>query len=115
MSEHRIAVGFGGKPQPRITATDYREVRRNTLRGFCSLQLPSGLVLHECTYHEQGERRWIGLPGRPQLDQDGKHRIDPATGKKAYTPVVEVRGKPARERFQSEALAAVDRLLGGAP
>jgi hypothetical protein len=85
------------------------------LQGFLTLRTPSGIVLHECTYHRQGDKRWIGLPGRPQLDQDGRHRVDPATGKKALTALVEITGKEARERFMSGALAAIDRMLGGAP
>jgi hypothetical protein len=109
------AASFGPPPSPSITASDWRPMVRNTLRGFVTLTLrPSGLVLRECAAHEQGERRWIGLPGKPQLDQDGRHRIDPATGKKLYTPVVEILGKEERDRFQRLALAAVHRLLGEA-
>jgi hypothetical protein len=83
----------------------------NTLRGFVVLQLaPSGIVLHGCSYHEQGDRRWIGL--KPQIDAEGSVRSDPETGKTLYVPVVEIVGREARERFQTAALAAVDRLLG---
>ena len=68
-----------------ITASDWRPIGRNTLRGFCDLRLqPSGIMLHECSLHEKGGKRWIGLPA----------------------------GKAERERFQAAALAAVDRLLG---
>jgi hypothetical protein len=96
-----------------FVARDWRPVERNTLRGFLTLELPSGLGLRECSLHAQGDRRWIGLPGRPQLDADGRHRVDPDTGKRAYVPVVEIHGTAARERFQQAALAAVDRLLEG--
>jgi len=98
-----------------MTASDWVPHERNTLRGFLKLALQSGLVLNDCTLHVSGDSRWVGLPSRPQIDPDGKHRVDPATGKKAYTPVVEVVGKEPRERFQAAALAAVDRMLGGAP
>jgi hypothetical protein len=50
------------------------------------------------------------LPGKPLLDQDGRHRVDSA-GKKHYVPVVEIPNRAIRERFQAAALAAVDRLL----
>jgi hypothetical protein len=113
MPEHRTAaeaVGCGGKPQRLIVASDWRSVERNTLRGFFSLKLPSGLVLRECSLHEQGEKRWVGLPGKPQLDEDGRQRIG-ADGKKLYTPIVEL-SRERREAFQVAALAAVDRCSG---
>ena len=73
---------------------------------------PSGIVLRECSLHVRGDRRWIGLPSKPQLDTEGWHRVDSGTQKKLYTPIVEVTGKAERERFQKAALAAVDKLLG---
>jgi hypothetical protein len=50
------------------------------------------------------------LAGKPQLDAEGRQRIDPETGKRLYTPVVEIADKARRDRFQAEALAAVDKL-----
>jgi hypothetical protein len=97
-----------------ITAEDWREVApKNTLLGFCSLWLqPSGLLIRECSLHERSGRRWVALPGRPQLDSEGRHRKDPATGKALWLPVVEIKGKAERERFQTTVLAAVDKLRG---
>lgn len=86
---------------------------RNTLRGFVDLALsPSGLVLRECSLHEKDGKRWIGLPSKPQIDSEGRHRKDATTGRPLYSPVVEIAGKEERERFQRAALAAVDKLLG---
>jgi len=94
-----------------ITASDWRRLERNTLRGFLTLELPSGLILRECTYHRAATgAEWIGLPGKPQLDRDGRQRKD-ATGKALYTSIVEFKGKEPRERFQAAALAAVRELL----
>jgi hypothetical protein len=101
-----------------IVASDWRPMERNTLQGFMTLTLsPSGLVLRECSLHVKGEKRWVGLPSKPQLDAEGKHRIDQATGNKLYTPITEFTGTEARRKFQAAALAAVDKLLGkgGAP
>lgn len=70
----------------------------------------SGLVINDCTLHEKDDRRWIGLPGKPQIE-DGRQRTDPATGKGLYTPVIEIPDRDARSKFQELALAAVDRLL----
>jgi hypothetical protein len=106
LDRNRLATGSAA-----IVASDWVPIERNTLRGLCTLRLPSGLVLRDCSVHQQGARRWIGLPGRPQIDTEGKHRTDSATGRKLYTPTVEIPDPARRERFQAAALAAVDRLL----
>jgi len=110
------AIGFGGprpaSPPPAMVASDWVPRQSNTLRGFIRLRLRSGLILPDCTYHVQGDRRWIGLPGKAQIDREGRQRTDPATGKKLYTPAVEIE-LARREQFQIDALAAVDELLAG--
>jgi hypothetical protein len=97
-----------------IAASDWREVVKNSLQGFVTLTLsPSGVVLKECSYHERPDgSRWIGMPARPLLDAEGRHRKDQTTGKLLYTSIVEVKGRAERERFQAAALAAVDKLRG---
>jgi hypothetical protein len=96
-----------------ITATDWRPLVKNTLRGFVTLTIePGGIVLKECALHEKEGKRWVGLPAKPQVDRDGQPRKDPATGKALYTSIVEIAGKDARDRFQAAALTAVDKLRG---
>ena len=98
-----------------VIASDFRVVEKNTLRGFFTLALPSGLVVHDCSVHEKGGKRWVSLPARPQLD-GGQVRKDAATGKVLYAPVLEFTAREKREAFQRAALAAVDELIGkGAP
>ncbi len=96
-------------------ACDWRERRSNTLLGFCKLTLPSGMVLHDVAVHERNGTRWVAPPGRPQLDKDGQIRKDPTTGRILYTATVEFADRVSRDRFQTQALAAIDQLLGGAP
>jgi len=70
-------IGFGAR-RAVITAADWHGMVRGTLQGFLTLRLPSGMELRECSYHRQGDKRWIGLPGKPQIDQEGRHRVDPS-------------------------------------
>ena len=107
-------IGFGAR-RAVITAADWHGMVRGTLQGFLTLRLPSGMELRECSYHRQGDKRWIGLPGKPQIDQAGRHRVDPSTGKRLYVPTVAIPDPERRNRFQQMALDAVDRMLGGAP
>jgi hypothetical protein len=94
-----------------MRASNFVRVERNTLRGFFTLHLASVLDLHGCTLHRQGDKEWIGLPGRPQTTPDNQLRRDPATGKVLYAPLIEIADKAARERFQAQALVAVHRLI----
>jgi hypothetical protein len=111
----RLAGGPQVLGRPMI-ASGWRACERGALRGFVDLQMPSGLLLHGCTLMQLGERRWIGLPARPQLHRDGSPVVDPKTHKPAWAPTVEIRDRAVRVRFQQAALAAIDRLLaeGGA-
>ena len=104
---------FVSRP-PRVDASNWRPVEKNTLRGFFSLTFFGGLTVHEFSLHQRGARWWVALPGRPQLSTDGQHRADPATGRKLYTPAVEIAAE-RREPFQAAALAAIDRLLKERP
>jgi hypothetical protein len=42
-------------------------MRRNTLHGFCAIELACGLVIHDVAVHQKGGRWWANLPGRPVL------------------------------------------------
>jgi len=97
-----------------ITASDFKPMERNTLRGFVTLRLePSGLQLNDCSVHEKNGKEWVGLPGKAQIGRDGLLKKTPASGKILYLPTVEIPHKAASNRFQQAALAAVHKLLGG--
>jgi hypothetical protein len=95
-----------------MIASDWRVVEKNTLRGFFTLALPSGLIFRDCPIHRKADKRWIALPARPQIDGDGQLRRDPATGKILYVQIIEFTAREQREQFQTAALEAVDKLLG---
>lgn len=82
----------------------WRAHTKNTLRGFISLKLPSGLVIHDMTLHEKEGRRWVGLPSRSYQDNDGETQ---------WIPVVECPDRSDRDRFNELALAALDAYLAG--
>lgn len=96
-----------------MRATDFKALERNTLRGFFTLHLDSGLVIHDCSYHERDDKQWVGLPSKPQLDREGRHRVDDK-GKKLYLPVLDFKDKATREKFQLGAVRAVLVLVGRA-
>ena len=98
-----------------MKATRWRPVRKGSLLGFLSLHLDSGLVLRDCSVHRASDGRlWLGLPAKPQLDREGRQARD-INGKRIYEPVVEIDDKARREIFQTQAVAAVTKLVGDDP
>lgn len=99
-----------------ITAANFRAHSKNTLKGFVDLQLePSGLVIKDATWHERNGKEWVGLPGKPQVE-DGRLRMDERTSKPLYTNVIEFTNDEAKATFQTAAVKAIYRLLGqGSP
>jgi hypothetical protein len=85
--------------------TNWKAYRKNTVQGFLSLTLPSGLVIRNCTFQQKDGARRIGLPARQYLKDDGST---------SYTPLIELSTKDARQRLQAAALAVCGPLHGGA-
>jgi DNA-binding cell septation regulator SpoVG len=89
-----------------ISVSNWKAHEKRTLRGFLTLTLPSGLVIHNCMLHEKDGKRWIALPSRQYKN---------AEGSPTYTPLIEFATKDARQRFQEAALKAVELFSEGAP
>jgi hypothetical protein len=83
----------------KLSVTNWRAHRKNTVQGFLSLTVPSGIVIHNSTFHQKDSARGIGLPTRQCLQDDGCT---------SYTPLIESSTKDARQRLQ--ALEDVDRF-----
>ena len=82
--------------------SNWKPYVKNTLQGFFTLRLPSGVLLHGLTYHTQNGARWVGLPAKEYKKDDGT---------KSWVPVVEIPDQSTREAFQRNALAAIDDFL----
>jgi DNA-binding cell septation regulator SpoVG len=70
-----------------VVIEEFRERRANTLRGFLTVRLPSGLVLHDVTLHQGEDGCWVGMPSKPMLDADGNVVRD-ARGKVRYVNLI---------------------------
>ncbi len=88
----------------KFVITNWRPLEHHTLRGFLSLALPSGLLIHHCTLHVSGASRWVGLPAQKYQKDDGSD---------AYFRLIEFADIHAKRRFQSAAIEAAEPLLGG--
>ena len=55
-----------------IEITDFREFKKNTLKGFMTARLTTvGLEIHDIAVHERDGQRWIQLPAKPFEKPDG--------------------------------------------
>jgi hypothetical protein len=90
----------------KIKISNWEPRIRNTLRGFFSAALPSGMILHHLMLHEKDETRWIGLPSREWTN---------AAGEKQYAKLIEFRDRATADKFRDGLVAALDRYLETLP
>jgi hypothetical protein len=102
-SEKAEPAGVSGGLREMLVS-DWKAHEKNTLRGFLSLTLPSGLVIHNCTFHRKNGARWIGLPARQYAKDDGTA---------GWQPIVGFLDEIVRAQFQADGLAALDRYFAG--
>jgi hypothetical protein len=101
MQNAKPAASDGGHRE--ILIGDWKPHSKNTLRGFFTATLPSGMVLHNLMLHEKGEARWIGLPAKEWTDTNGA---------KQYSRFIEFRDRDTADRFRDQMLDALDKHLG---
>jgi hypothetical protein len=84
--------------------SNWKSFEKNTLRGFFSVTLPSGLTIHNCSLHVKGPSRWVGLPSTKFTKKDGSV---------SYSAVVEIVDRERADEFRDAVIAALD--LAGMP
>jgi hypothetical protein len=109
-TERRAAerAAWGG-PQPAppgLQLLTFKPVRRNSLRGFCGIRLPSQLIVNDIVVGEANGRQWALLPSKPMVDRDG-NLLREDSGKIRYAPVVEWSSPALRDEFSKRVVALV--------
>jgi DNA-binding cell septation regulator SpoVG len=85
-----------------ITVCNWKPLENGSLRGFLTLTLANGVVIHNCQLLEVGGRRWVGLPSRRFLMADGRVH---------YEPIIEFTTRKAYWQFERTALEVVEAYL----
>jgi hypothetical protein len=94
------AASDGGHRE--IIITDWRPHEKNSLKGFFSATLPSGLILRDLMLHERNGARWISFWAREWADSGGvKH----------YAQLVQFTDRRTADEFRRDVLDALDRHL----
>lgn len=85
---------------------EWTPVVRNTLRGFCRVRTPSGLIFHDVAVHQREGSCWAAPASKPQLNRDGV-QLKGADGKGLWTPVVTFATKDLRDKFSANVTDAL--------
>jgi hypothetical protein len=103
---------FGGRPEesgkasgPRMRLLGWKPHIKSTLRGFADIETASGLQIAGIGLHQNGPNRWIGMPGKPVLEND-QHVAGP-NDKKPWAKVISFRGGKVANAFRDQVIALV--------
>jgi hypothetical protein len=91
-----------------ILISDWKPRQSDTLRGFLTAHLPSGMILHEVSIHTRNGSWWASPSSKPMLSRDGTALRDDA-GKVRYSPVVSFADKQTRDRLSQAVVEALRR------
>lgn len=85
-----------------IQIANWRPYQKNSLQGFFSASLPSGLIFHELMLHAREGSRWIAFPAREWKN---------AAGERQYARFIEFRDRESNDRFRDSVLQALDQYF----
>jgi hypothetical protein len=92
----------------RMRLVGWRPLRTGRLYGFAEVELPViGLRIAEIPVLSGSEGPWAALPGKPELERDGKTVRRGADGKPVYRELLSWRSRKLREAFSDRVVALV--------
>ena len=94
-----------------MRAIDFKPYRKNTLRGFFTLEIAGGLQIRDCTLHESHGKAWFGFPGVPKLENG---QVVLKNGKPEYKNVIYIPDADLLERVRVSILKQLAEHLDGA-
>lgn len=96
--------------QRQIEISNWKQHEKNTLLGFFTVTLESGMIIHKCQLHRK-DRTWISFPNQEWTNDRGE---------KKYNTLIEFVEGPTKEtkyeirnRFESQVLAAFKQQVPG--
>lgn len=104
------AIGYGDRP-PTLRVIEWRPLPlpKNSLRGFVTVEfMPLGLRVVDYPVLVSAGRPWCALPGKPQIDTNGRQKTD-AAGKPLYAAMAQWRSRELSDRFSTTVVSAIRR------
>jgi hypothetical protein len=102
----RATWGHRPTPKAKMRLVEFKPLRRNTLLGFCVVEMPSGLVIRDISIHQKAGKWWAGLPAKPVLDAEGRH-VNNHAGHKQYAALLGWRSRELADRFSAAVVELV--------
>lgn len=88
-----------------IKIADWKTREKNTLRGFFTAILPSGIKIRSFALHEKDGSRWINSPRRSLMEQ----------GQEQFEELIGFTSTQVGKEFQRDVLAALDAHFAAMP
>jgi hypothetical protein len=99
--------------RPGLRLVSFKAVRKGTLVGFATVELPIGLTIIDCPICFSNGKAWATPPGKLQTDKDGQP-IRNERGKLAYSQILEWRNRRLRDAFSERVVELVRKHDPGA-
>lgn len=93
-------------PIPQVVIEEWKPRQQNTLLGFATVRLPSGMRLHDVSVHMKSGKAWASPASKPQIDRNGA-AIRGDDGKVKYLPIVSFETKTIGDRFSVAVIEAL--------
>jgi hypothetical protein len=84
---------------------DLKVLNKNSLVASFTLEMQSGLTLHETLLFHSDGKWWVSPSSRPMVDVSGRQMVG-ADGKRQWSPLVTFRYRIIKDRWSAEVLAA---------
>ena len=82
-------------------------IRKGSLLATCDVRIvPWTITFHEIKVFEKGNNRWIGLPSREFVGENGE---------KKYVELITFDNESAKNRFRNQIMGAIDKFLADNP
>jgi hypothetical protein len=101
--ETKPAEGVVGGDR-KIKISDWKPHQKNSLQGYFTATLPSGMVISDLMLHERDGSRWIAFPGREWAD---------SAGTKRFVNFIRFTDRDIAHKFRDQVLAALDKHREG--
>lgn len=81
-----------------FAVSDWKPMVKGALRGFFNLELPSGMVIHNCMLMEKAGTQWVNLPSKEFTKRDGS---------RGWVPILEIPDRSRRDWFNQQCIRAL--------
>jgi hypothetical protein len=86
--------------------TDWRPLRKASLRGFAEVQFWTGTICGGIGLHLAGDKVWVPPPARPMVDSNGAVMRD-AKGKVRYSAVIRFANHACQRQWSERVIRTV--------